>query len=60
MDDSSISKAVHVRSHMNKAPTPMPGLSKRAQQLLKPRPNQIVLAKKGQADKTRAIMKGGI
>jgi hypothetical protein len=45
---------------MNKAPTPMPGLSKRAQQLLKPRPNQIVLAQKGQADKTRAIVKGGI
>jgi len=39
---------------------PIQGLSKRAQAMLKPMPNQIVLAAKGQADKTRSIIKGGI
>jgi hypothetical protein len=39
---------------------PIQGLSKRAQALLKPVPNQVVLANKGQADKTRSILKGGI
>jgi hypothetical protein len=43
-----------------KSTLPMPGLSKRAQELLKPRPHQIVLTPKNQADKTRAILKGGI
>jgi len=39
---------------------PMPGLSKRAQALLKPVRNQVVLTAKGQADKTRSIQRGGI
>lgn len=41
-------------------PQPMPGLSKRAQEMLNPRKNQIVLTPKSQADRTRQIVKGGI
>jgi hypothetical protein len=39
---------------------PMKGLSLKAQALLKPARNQIVLAAKGRADKTRSIQRGGI
>jgi hypothetical protein len=35
-------------------------MSKRGQALLAPVRNQIVLAAKGQADKTRSIQRGGI
>ena len=52
-------------SEMNPAtgrstPEPMPGLSKRAQEMLKPRKNQIVITPKSQTVRTQQISKSRI
>lgn len=41
-------------------PSPMPGLSKRAQEMLKPRKNQIVITPKSQAVISQRIKKAAI